>query len=127
MIGQTLVWLKRACWLVVVGFWAWSLFAAVSIHSLFRLARNGTLVCGNSITEVLFPCVNIGVPSAVAATIGLVLLARRGIGRPLRVALASIAVLVTAVGLVGFGLWFHAVPLEGHWSFADGVWWMLRL
>jgi len=111
--------------LALAAFVGWSaVYAASTARLMYLVARHRIWGDGNSIIDPLWPILNIGTPIAMTASISLLVLSYRGIGKRSMACVAVLSSVVVSAALLGWGCWFYAVPLEGRWKVADVVWWL---
>lgn len=111
--------MKRCLWGVIGIFTALSGLYAVET---FKILNDH--YCGNSVLDPLGAILNWAAPIAFASSLGLVCLARTGIGGKWFAEISGIVVISITVCLVRFGIWYHAVHLGGHFEFSNEIWWL---
>jgi hypothetical protein len=111
--------IKRSLWFAIGSFLTASvLYAAATSKTLNEIH------CGNSVLDPLSQILNFGTPVAFVASIGLIVLARSGTGGFLMAISGGLLAIVTTIGLIQFGIWYHAEALDNHFQLSRDIWWL---
>jgi hypothetical protein len=113
--------IKIGCWISIGCF----VLACVRMHQIFEeLARPGSgLWCGNGVAAPLGLMLNVGVPLATVAVVGLFALWRNGRAAIWSVLPTALIVLICSMMVLNAGIRFFREALPG-FHLSDTVWWM---
>jgi len=121
-------WLQGVLWFVVLGFLASSLLYGLGTALIcYQAPRRGVMTNLDLLADPLLMLLNVGAPTAIAASVFLWFRARHGVGTPrCALALNSLSVLVTVV-LAILGIWIYGREMQGRLHLSEDVWWMFAL